>query len=357
MTTADAPIGKAEEKELSDLRDKVSGHDEAEGYVNDVLKAVSGYSGMHNCNAIMSGYVADTVKKAEEHKTEGNRSFSAGAFEAALAHYKNAADLFKEYSPTRLDSDAKSMLVVVYSNSAQAYLKLGTDKEASDCARVMADKALALEPSNIKARFRRGCAYANVEDWTKARDDFEYVLRLEPGNESAKRELRSALKHLKKERDVASAGGSGSWEQKAAAGVKSRQCEDPRVAERDQSIAAAILDKKITMASQLRAGALKYWESKGCLDEWRGKMDEMQCKADTLAQNMVEQVTKMEEDGRDLEDVLGPQGAELSKLEKVQWRPYFEADAYITTLKQECAPDFVEIVSVASETSPHPLRP
>eukprot|EP00913_Durusdinium_trenchii_P011308 g10620.t1 len=51
------------------------------------------------------------------------------------------------------------------------------------------DRALSVDPCNTRALFRRGCAYSNAQGWLLARKDFEQVLRLEPNNEAARREL------------------------------------------------------------------------------------------------------------------------------------------------------------------------
>jgi len=64
----------------------------------------------------------------------------------------------------------------------------------------MADSALALEPTNVKARFRRGCAFAQKGELSQAREDFEWTIRMEPANSAAKRELKIILKQIKSER-------------------------------------------------------------------------------------------------------------------------------------------------------------
>ncbi|CAE7465657.1 PGA [Symbiodinium sp. CCMP2592] len=65
--------------------------------------------------------------------------------------------------------------------SARALLFEGADQNS--------DLALSVDPNNTRALFRRGCAYSNAKGWLLARKDFEQVLRLEPNNEAARREL------------------------------------------------------------------------------------------------------------------------------------------------------------------------
>lgn len=211
--------------ELEQLQQTCMGHPDAEAYVSNILQAVSGESGIGNTKAIMAENVVHTQKEAEAPKAKGNESFAAGKYEDAIFHYQKAFDLFKEYEPSQYDSASRKFLVVVYSNCAQAYLKLGDEKEDAEesqdlfeCARLMAEKALALDSTNVKARFRRGCAQTKRKEWSLARADFEWVLRLEPENAAAKKELRSVLKQLQGEK-----GTGPNW----AAAVKTDKCADP----------------------------------------------------------------------------------------------------------------------------------
>ncbi len=351
------PIGKAEENELSNLLSQVSGNEEAEAHVSRVLSAVSGPGGMHNAAAIVGDHVADSVQQAEALKNEGNRYFVAGNFDNALLSYKKAIDAFKDYGPTVLGSSAKKMLVAVCSESAQAYLKLGAETDASiDCASAasgawqMADLALALEPTNVKARFCRGSAFALCQDWSQARSDFDWTLHMEPGNDAAKRKLRSVLKQLCSEKDNASSGQT-SWEKAAVAAVKDGQFEDPRRKKSNEPAVAMPIDKQVerqvAMAAQLERGAAQYFEAKGHLQVWNMELDELQKHADELAETTANKVLELQEEGKDLEDALGPRAAPLAAMGKERRRRYIEADAFITTVKETFPSDFNEIVKLA----------
>lgn len=133
----------------------------------------------------------DLMRAAESFKAEGAALFAAGSYFGAYEVWKKGADALKDAAT---DSDvARKLLVALCTNSAQALLRC-TDVEGAntEMARAMAQKALALDPCNIKALFRRGCAYANVQDWQSAQADFSQVLRQEPSNEAARRELQKA---------------------------------------------------------------------------------------------------------------------------------------------------------------------
>mmetsp|Transcript_154200 Transcript_154200/g.287472 ORF Transcript_154200/g.287472 Transcript_154200/m.287472 type:complete len:360 (+) Transcript_154200:62-1141(+) len=354
-------IGKEEQDKLKDLLEYAHGHDEAEAHVADVLKAVSGKSGINNAKAIMCDNVRHATKDAEVHKAEGNRLFAEGKFDDALTAYEKAFNLFFEFEANVIDADAKKLLVAVYSNSAQAYLKLAkSGNGASEAAISMANHALKWEPMHIKTRFRRGCAHACQEDWSLARADFEWILRMEPGNEAAKRELRSVLKQLKDSRASAGDAAPVSWEKAAAAAVKAGQCDDPRSAQSakiaearskadDKESASLLVQKQEEMTSRMRYGALRHFEAKGRGDEWRERKDELQQSADSLAEMTFKQVSDMEAEGRSLEDLMGPKGAAFAHMDEETRRRYFRSDAYLTTLKQTFPEDFAEIVNLASE--------
>lgn len=132
----------------------------------------------------------DAIVIAEMAKVEGNQHFQKGSYQEAYSEYKVGIDRLEGFSSNTLGSDARKLCVTLFSNAAQALLKTGIEGASSEGACEMANKALALDPTNMKALFRRGCAYANGGDWNLARDDLKHVLRLEPQNASAKSELR-----------------------------------------------------------------------------------------------------------------------------------------------------------------------
>jgi len=345
-----------DQADLHQLREWVSGDDEAEAHIEKVLQAVSGHGGMHNATAILGDELVDTAKKAESYKSAGNTCFAEARYEDALEEYQKALDLFKEYQPNMLNSkaDVKKLIVTCYCNSAQACLKLGEKGEVERCAesaRWATEKALEMEPANVKARFRRGCAYALQKDWNLARGDFEWVLRVEPGNERAKQELREVLKHQKNDKQSATSGAS-TW-QKAAAAMVSSGCEDPRIASTEKaaavSAAKSAVDKQVFMASQLRKAVLKFYETKGTRKEWEEKLrTDLQESADDLVEDMVKHVSDILASDANLEEMLGPQGKTLAGLDEEQRRRYIVADAFVTTLKGACGSDFPEIVSLAA---------
>ncbi|KAL6301896.1 hypothetical protein BKA93DRAFT_930024 [Sparassis latifolia] len=113
---------------------------------------------------------------AERLKEEGNNFFRAQEWAGAADKYRAAAF-------------AHGPRPVYMTNLAAALLKLEQWVEAESAA----DRALRYEPKNIKARFRRGVARKEREEYADAIRDFYSVLRLDPNNSEAHAELTETL--------------------------------------------------------------------------------------------------------------------------------------------------------------------
>lgn len=117
---------------------------------------------------------------ASREKGKGNEAFYAGDYEEAVMYYTRSLSAL----PT----------VSAYNNRAQAEIKLQRWSSAlQDC-----EKALELEPGNVKALLRRATAYRHQNRLQEAREDLKDVLRVEPHNDLAKKTLSEVESDLKK---------------------------------------------------------------------------------------------------------------------------------------------------------------
>lgn len=156
----------------------------------DVLEKMDQYKRIKD-NQI-SQALPDLCQQAEFHKERGNEKMKESKFTDAFNAYKAGFDLFQDFAKVMLDSDARRLVVALYSNASQALLKCdGVQDASTEGARQMAEKALDLEPTNTKALFRRGLAYAKGGDTNLALDDFQQVMRLDPENTAARKEIRT----------------------------------------------------------------------------------------------------------------------------------------------------------------------
>lgn len=105
-------------------------------------------------------------------KTKGNQHVQKG-------EYKEASDCYSQCISLCGDQ------VACYTNRALCYLKLNkaTDAE-SDC-----NQALILQPTNPKAMYRRALARKSLHQYKQSLQDLVELLKLEPKNTAAKKEM------------------------------------------------------------------------------------------------------------------------------------------------------------------------
>jgi len=127
-------------------------------------------------------FIESPKKEAEElalkEKEWGNRAFSEGNYLLALIHYSKAIRLNWRES-------------VFFSNRALVYLKLNRFYESiSDCT-----ASIDRKPS-IKAYARRAAAWASLQEFFLAAEDYKRALKFEPRNQDCLCELEKCLVHL-----------------------------------------------------------------------------------------------------------------------------------------------------------------
>ncbi|KOO23273.1 peptidyl-prolyl cis-trans isomerase fkbp4 [Chrysochromulina tobinii] len=155
----------------------------------------------------MSGEeVTKNILTAVQLKEQGNLAFKEGDYPAAIAAYHQIYMYVNGYSssggggPPGLTGQTtkqvtqeemvqiRELKLAHYCNLAMCHMKHGPKylKARDNCT-----KALAIDPDNVKALFRRGKCYAQLNELDEAKADFERVLQLQPESSDAKRELRS----------------------------------------------------------------------------------------------------------------------------------------------------------------------
>jgi tetratricopeptide (TPR) repeat protein len=109
-------------------------------------------------------------------KAEGNALYSKGDYRGAIAKYTEALG-----HEGISDADRSTLL----SNRAQALIKSHESiAAAEDC-----NAALALQPTNVKALFRRAVANEDLGSKAEAIADYQQVLKLEPAQSDARKAL------------------------------------------------------------------------------------------------------------------------------------------------------------------------
>uniref|UniRef100_A0A8C9YEE6 Uncharacterized protein n=1 Tax=Sander lucioperca TaxID=283035 RepID=A0A8C9YEE6_SANLU len=111
------------------------------------------------------------AKKATALKDKGNEAFAQEDYETAVQYYSDGLAELRDMQP-------------LYTNRAQAYIKLGKYKEAiSDC-----EWALKCNERCIKAYLHMGKAYLALKKYNESRNCFEKIVEIEPAREKMVKE-------------------------------------------------------------------------------------------------------------------------------------------------------------------------
>uniref|UniRef100_A0A3P8QEL9 Tetratricopeptide repeat domain 12 n=1 Tax=Astatotilapia calliptera TaxID=8154 RepID=A0A3P8QEL9_ASTCA len=127
---------------------------------------------------------AANVKKAIAFKDKGNEAYAQEDYETAVKYYSDGLAEIKDMQP-------------LYTNRAQAYIKLGKYNEAvSDC-----EWALKCNERCIKAYLHMGKAYLGLKKYNEARGCFEKIEEIQPGKEKIVKEYLTQV-DLGKEKET-----------------------------------------------------------------------------------------------------------------------------------------------------------
>ncbi|PSN43383.1 hypothetical protein C0J52_17974 [Blattella germanica] len=140
-------------------------------------------------------------KLALEHKIRGVELFKCGRTRDAFMRFSKALKLLitimpldLEYECTYPREEVLSLRVILCNNIASCHLKY----KNYDSVITMCNKALDLEPNNVKALFRRAVSKIELQSYEHAQDDLNRILQLEPGNVAAKEKLQEVKLKQKK---------------------------------------------------------------------------------------------------------------------------------------------------------------
>jgi len=84
-----------------------------------------------------------------------------------------------------LEAEKSQLITVLYNNLASCHVQKGNWEHAADVATSVLEK----DPLNVKALYRRGISYIEIQEYEKARIDLDKLLELEPDNQLAKNRI------------------------------------------------------------------------------------------------------------------------------------------------------------------------
>lgn len=121
---------------------------------------------------------------ADALKEEGNEAFIKGDYETAVLHYSQGLEKLKD-------------MKVLYTNRAQAYIKLGDYQKALvDC-----DWALKCDEKCTKAYFHMGKAHLALKNYSASRECYQKILEINPKLQAQMKEYLNQV-HLQEKADL-----------------------------------------------------------------------------------------------------------------------------------------------------------
>lgn len=136
----------------------------------------------------------EKLEIATRRKEEGNELFKQKKYERALKRYKKALDYFQNDSSLKDEEKKKASALKLpcYLNTAVCLMKTKSWKEVIENC----NKALEIDPANVKALYRKGSALIDLDDWEQAKLCLEKALQHDPSNKEIKQEIARLRKKI-----------------------------------------------------------------------------------------------------------------------------------------------------------------
>jgi len=133
--------------------------------------------------------------ESEMLKTNGNEAFKEHKYFKALRKYNRAVEILEENSSFDEEKKKKSnaTLGALYNNLSLIYCK---QQEYSQ-ALTQANKALKINPNDVKALTRKGQSTLMLGNWEEARVDLKQALKLKPKDDFIENLLRQCNEKIK----------------------------------------------------------------------------------------------------------------------------------------------------------------
>mmetsp|Transcript_39065 Transcript_39065/g.62938 ORF Transcript_39065/g.62938 Transcript_39065/m.62938 type:complete len:351 (+) Transcript_39065:39-1091(+) len=136
---------------------------------------------------------SDLHKVADEIRALGNEKFKAGEYAKAIQKYEKALR-YIDQGGFAGDDKVQAATISCNLNAAQCFLKLKKGEEAKTKCTIV----LGLDSNNVKALFRRGCAFLLMNDADGAEKDLKAAEEKDPADAAIKTELKKVAAIRKK---------------------------------------------------------------------------------------------------------------------------------------------------------------
>lgn len=139
----------------------------------------------------------ERFEEAIKSKQKGTEFYNQCKFDAAARHYQRIVNYIgpdERHDFKEKNDEKNALLKVAYLNLAQANLSMNKGLEAIHAA----EMAIMLDPNSVKGYYRKAMGHFKVNDFDKAIEDFDRVLKMEPNNGATKKQKLLCTQELKK---------------------------------------------------------------------------------------------------------------------------------------------------------------
>ncbi|GAX29214.1 hypothetical protein FisN_28Lh042 [Fistulifera solaris] len=208
ISTSDAPEKGHAEEEEDNTKDEVNpADDDKEDDSSSTTLAVDDddddISIDKDADLLTTEQVEERLMQATTWKEQGNAAFQKGDLDPAARAYRKGVALLKPVQQRLqfLDSTVngtseqeqyKSLSVALQTNLSMVCYK----QQKYSHALKVASQALLLDPTNIKALYRRALAHRALGNWDDARTDLKQALQQDPNNTACKKEFLSLKQQM-----------------------------------------------------------------------------------------------------------------------------------------------------------------
>lgn len=135
----------------------------------------------------------DILVRAMNLKEEGNALYNKQKLDEAARSYRRGTNVLKKLNKNNTgDEQVKSLLMALQNNLSMVVFKQNKFRMSAD----VATRSLAIDPTNVKALYRRAVAYRKIGELERARSDLKEALQKDPDNTVCKKEANSIRKEM-----------------------------------------------------------------------------------------------------------------------------------------------------------------
>ena len=191
-TTAGVPSSEQDPAALADVDEEAREHDDDDDSesMDTTTTEEEDHSSPNDIDSLM--------EQGAVLKEEGNKHFQNKDLEKAARSYRRGTNILKKsWSKNKGNTELKMLLVALQNNLSMVQFKLRKYHYSRDVASYTLEQ---LDPTNVKAFYRRALAHRQLGNHEEAKRDLREALQQDPANVACKKELAALRQEMEKQK-------------------------------------------------------------------------------------------------------------------------------------------------------------